>query len=93
MMWKKLGSHKVRLHMSAPDVSVAHRLYAYPTQQVHRSFDDTGANLTKNGIGTGAFKLDFYRVGEGAQIVRRPAIGAVLRGKAMLIWMPCTLLI
>ena len=69
---EKLGSHKVRLHMSAPDVSVAHRLYAYPTQQVHRSFDDTGANLTKNGIGTGAFKLDFYRVGEGAQIVRRP---------------------
>ena len=68
---EKAGSHHVRLHLSAPDVSVAHRLYAYPTQMVHRSFDDTGADLRKNGIGTGAFKLDFYRVGEGAKIVRR----------------------
>ena len=68
---EKAGSHRVRLHLAAPDVSVAHRLYAYPTQMVHRSFDDTGADLRKNGIGTGAFKLDFYRVGEGAKIVRR----------------------
>ena len=68
---EKAGSHHVRLHLAAPDVSVAHRLYAYPTQMVHRSFDDTGADLRKNGIGTGAFKLDFYRVGEGAKIVRR----------------------
>lgn len=68
---EKVGSHQVRLHLSAPDVTIPHRLYAYPTQIVHRSFDDTGADLRKNGIGTGAFKLDFYRVGEGAKIVRR----------------------
>lgn len=69
---EKVNSHQVRLHLSAADVSVAHRLYAYPTQMVHRSFDDTGADLTKNAIGTGAFMLESYRVGEGAKIVRRP---------------------
>ena len=69
---EQVNSHQIRLHMVAPDVTVAHRLYAYPTQMVHRSFDDTGANLTNNGIGTGAFKLEFYNVGEGAKIVRRP---------------------
>ena len=69
---EKVNSHQIRLHLSAADVSVAHRLYAYPTQLVHRSFDDNGADLTKNGIGTGAFMLESYQVGEGAKIVRRP---------------------
>lgn len=69
---EKVNAHQVRLHLSAADVSIAHRLYAYPTQIVHRSFDDTGADLTKNGIGTGAFMLEHYQVGEGAKIVRRP---------------------
>ncbi|MBE8158747.1 MAG: ABC transporter substrate-binding protein, partial [Betaproteobacteria bacterium] len=69
---EKVNSHHVRLHLSAADVSVLHRLYAYPTQMVHRSFDDTGADLTQNGIGTGAFQLESYQVGEGAKIVRRP---------------------
>ena len=69
---EKVNDHQVRLHLSAPDVTVPHRLYAYPTQMVHRSFDDTGANLTQDGIGTGAFQLSHYRVGEGAKIVRRP---------------------
>ena len=69
---EQVNSHQVRLHLSAADLSIAHRLYAYPTQIVHRSFDDTGANLTENAIGTGAFQLESYRVGEGAKIVRRP---------------------
>ncbi|MGI9307135.1 MAG: ABC transporter substrate-binding protein [Gammaproteobacteria bacterium] len=69
---EKVNSHHIRLHLASPDLSVAHRLYAYPTQIVHRSFDDTGADLSKNAIGTGAFQLEFYAVGEGAKIVRRP---------------------
>lgn len=68
---EKINDHQVRLHLVNPDVTVAHRLYAYPTQIVHRSFDDTGADLTKNGIGTGPFSLEYYRVGEGAKVVRR----------------------
>ena len=49
---EKVNSHHIRLHLTKPDVTVAHRLFAYPTCIVHRSFDDTGADLTKNAIGT-----------------------------------------
>lgn len=66
------GKYGVRLNLVRPDVSVAHRLYAYPTQIVHRSFDDMGADMTKSSIGTGPFQLEFYQVGEGAKVVRRP---------------------
>lgn len=66
-----VGKHQIRLHLAAADVTVPHRLYAYPTQIVHRSFDDTGADLTKSGIGTGAFKLAHYRTSDSAKIVRR----------------------
>ena len=66
-----VNDHQVRLHLAKPDVTVAHRLFAYPTQIVHRSFDDNGADLSKNAIGTGPFSLEFYRVGEGAKVVRR----------------------
>ncbi|MGI9307136.1 MAG: ABC transporter substrate-binding protein [Gammaproteobacteria bacterium] len=69
---EKVNSHQIRLHLAAPDLSVPHRLYAYPAQIVHRSFDDTGADLTKDAIGTGAFMLEFYSINEGAKIVRRP---------------------
>ncbi|MGI9338959.1 MAG: ABC transporter substrate-binding protein, partial [Gammaproteobacteria bacterium] len=68
---EKVNSHQVRLHLTKPDVSVAHRLYAYPTQLVHRSFDDTGADLKKNAISTGPFSLKSFST-ERAEIVRRP---------------------
>ncbi len=68
---EKVNSHQVRLHLTKPDVSVAHRLYAYPTCIVHRSFDDTGANLVKNPIGTGPFSLENFEVGSGALMKRR----------------------
>ena len=69
---EKVNAYQVRLHLVQPDVSVAHRLYAYPTQIVHRSFDDTGADLVKNPIGTGPFTLEKFLVGEGALLKRRP---------------------
>ena len=68
---EKVGSHQVRLHLAKPDVSVAHRLYAHPTCIVHRLFDDMGADLVKNPVGTGAFTLENFRVGEGALLKRR----------------------
>lgn len=67
---EKVSSHQVRLHLVRPDVTVAHRLYAYPTQIVHRSFDDTGADLKKTAIGTGPFNLESYST-ERARIARR----------------------
>ena len=68
---EKVASDHVRLHLAKPDVSVAHRLYAYPTCIVHRSFDDTGADLVKNPVGTGPFTLENFQVGEGALLKRR----------------------
>ena len=68
---EKVNSHQVRLHLTKPDVTVAHRLFAYPTQIVHRSFDDTGADLKKDAIGTGPFTLKSFST-ERAELVRRP---------------------
>ena len=67
---EKINSHQVRLHLNKPDVSVAHRLFAYPTQMVHRSFDDSGADLKKESIGTGPFTLKSFST-ERAEVVRR----------------------
>lgn len=68
---EKVDDHRVRFHLVAPDVSVPHRMYAYPTQIVHRSFDDTGADIVKNPVGTGPFNLEYFQVGEGARLTRR----------------------
>lgn len=68
---EKVGAHQVRLHLTQPDVSVAHRLFAYPTTILHRSFDDAGADIVKNPIGTGPFSLENFQVGEGALLKRR----------------------
>ena len=90
---EKVNSHHIRLHLTKPDVTVAHRLFAYPTCIVHRSFDDTGADLTKNAIGTGPFNLDSYEPGNSAKLsaivpnsraVR--VIGADPNSRAMPIW-------
>lgn len=71
---EKIDSHTVRLHLVQPDVSVAHRLFAYPACIVHRGFDDAGADFSQAGTpGTGPFTLESYKVGEGAKMVRRDA--------------------
>lgn len=67
---EKVNSHQIRLHLTKPDVSVAHRLFAYPTQIVHRSFDDTGADLKKSAVSTGPFTLKSFST-ERAELVRR----------------------
>ena len=68
---ERVNDHQVRLHLAQRDATVAHRLFAYPTCIVHRSFDDTGADLVKNPIGTGPFELKSFRVGEGALMTRK----------------------
>ena len=68
---EKVGASHVRLHLVQPDVSVAHRLFAYPAAIVHRAFDDQGGDLAKNPVGTGPFNLQNFQVGEGALMTRR----------------------
>lgn len=43
----------------------------YPALIVHRSFDETGANLAANPIGTGPFELESHAVAGKARFVRR----------------------
>jgi peptide/nickel transport system substrate-binding protein len=68
---EKIDSHTIRLNLNSPVLSIPENLYNYPTMIVHRSFGETGANLSKNPIGTGAYELVEHRVGEKAVLRKR----------------------
>jgi peptide/nickel transport system substrate-binding protein len=61
---EKVDDHTVRLNMSRAVLSVPENLYNYPTAIVHRKFDEMGADLSKNPIGTGPYEMAEYKVGE-----------------------------
>lgn len=69
---ERIDDLTVRLHLSKPVLSIPENLYNYPTAIVHRSFDDTGADLSKNPLGTGPFTLSEFRVGEVAVLTKAP---------------------
>lgn len=68
---ERVDDHTVRLHLNSPVLSIPENLYNYPTAIVHRRFEEEGGNLSKNPVGTGAFELVEYRVGEIAVLRRR----------------------
>ncbi|MEQ8393861.1 ABC transporter substrate-binding protein [Thalassobaculum sp.] len=68
---EKVDSHTVRLHLNSPVLSIPENLYNYPTAIVHRKFDEMGANLSKNPIGTGPYELTKFTVGSQAVLTRR----------------------
>ena len=68
---EKVDDHTVRLHLSRAVLSIPENLFNYPTAIVHKSFDDMGADLSKNPIGTGPYTLGDYAVGERCQLKRR----------------------
>ncbi|RMD61765.1 MAG: ABC transporter substrate-binding protein [Alphaproteobacteria bacterium] len=68
---EKVDSHTVRLHLSRPELAIPENLYNYPTAIVHRRFEEEGGDLSKNPVGTGAFTLAEFRVGERAVLKRR----------------------
>lgn len=68
-----VDSHTVKLNLSASDITLIPGMTDYPGLIVHPSFDDTGANLTENPIGTGPYALDHIEVGVSAALVKRPA--------------------
>jgi len=70
---EKVDEHTVKLHMNNAVLAVPENLYNYPTAIVNKRFDDEGANLSKNPVGTGAFTLGKYAVGEICQLTRRDA--------------------
>ncbi|EDP61471.1 putative substrate binding component of ABC transporter [alpha proteobacterium BAL199] len=68
---EKVDSHTVRLHLNSPVLSIPENLYNYPTAIVHRKFDEMGANLSKNPIGTGPYELTKFAVGSQAILTKR----------------------
>jgi peptide/nickel transport system substrate-binding protein len=73
---EKVDDHTVRLHLPVSDVSLIPNLCDYPALIVHRSFDETGANLTQNPIGTGPWQLVEVEVGVRSVLERRTDGGA-----------------
>ncbi|ANT51384.1 ABC transporter substrate-binding protein [Mesorhizobium amorphae] len=67
----KVDDHTVKLKLNEPDIAIIPGLTDYPALVVHRDFDKDGADPIKKPIGTGAFELVSYDVGQKAIVKRR----------------------
>jgi peptide/nickel transport system substrate-binding protein len=79
----KVDDNTVKLKLSEPDISLIPNFTDYPALVVHRNFDADGADPIKKPIGTGAFELVSYDVGQKA-VVKRRANGKWWGGEAPL---------
>ena len=79
----KVDEHTVKLSLTASDISIIPNLTDYPALVVHRNFDADGANPVTAPIGTGAFELVSYDVGQKA-VVKRREDGKWWGGEALL---------
>jgi peptide/nickel transport system substrate-binding protein len=68
---ERVDDHTVRINLPASDISLIPSLCDYPALIVHRSFDETGASLAQNPIGTGPWMLESLEVGVRARLRRR----------------------
>lgn len=67
-----VGPHEFVLHLDRPILSIPEMLYAPACPMLHRSFDATGADWSKNPIGTGPYQLTDFAVGQRATLKKRP---------------------
>jgi peptide/nickel transport system substrate-binding protein len=68
---ERVDDHTVRLHLPVSDITIIPGFADYPGLVVHPSFDETGADLVANPIGTGPFMIEEVEVGVRATLVRR----------------------
>ncbi len=68
---EKVDDMTVKLKLTAPDIAIIANLTDYPALVVHRTFDEKGANFKDCPIGTGAFELVSYDVGQKVVFKRR----------------------
>ncbi|MEO0678976.1 MAG: ABC transporter substrate-binding protein [Pseudomonadota bacterium] len=66
-----VDSHTIRLDLPNADISIIPGMADYPALIVHPSFDETGADLSQNWIGTGPFMIEEFNVGINATLVKR----------------------
>jgi len=67
----KVDDHTVKLTLNGSDISIIAGMTDYPALIVHRKFDADGGDPVAKPIGTGAFELVSYKVGEKAVVKRR----------------------
>ena len=79
----RVDDHTVKLTLTESDISIIPNLTDYPALVVHRNFDADGANPVMKPIGTGAFELVSYDVGQKA-VVKRRENGRWWGGEALL---------
>jgi peptide/nickel transport system substrate-binding protein len=68
---ERVDDFTVRLNLANPDITIVPAFVDYPALIVHRSFDETGADLTAHPIGTGPWELLTCEVGVRAAYQRR----------------------
>ncbi len=68
---EKVDDHTIKLNLPVSDITIIPGMADYPGLIVHPSFDDTGADLSANPIGTGPFMIDEVEVGVRATLSRR----------------------
>jgi peptide/nickel transport system substrate-binding protein len=68
---EKIDDYTVQLNLRFPDISLIPSFGDYSALCVHSTFDETGADLARAPIGTGAFELVSIEIGIGATLKRR----------------------
>ena len=67
---ERVDDHTVRLDLPSPDITLIAGMADYPALVVHRDFDVTGGDLSRNPVGTGPYDLAELEVGVRARVVR-----------------------
>lgn len=68
---EKIDDFTIRLNLPVSDITIIPGMADYPGLIVHPSFDETGADLGANPIGTGPFMLEEIEVGVRATLTKR----------------------
>ncbi len=68
---EKTGSHSIQLNLPMADITIIPGFSDYPALVVHPSFDDSGADLSANPVGTGPYMIDEVEVGVRAVLTKR----------------------
>ncbi len=68
---ERVDDFTVRLNLLAPDITIIPAFVDYPALIVHRSFEETGGDLSVDPIGTGPWELVSTEVGVRAVYQRR----------------------
>lgn len=68
---EKIDDLHFRIYLSQGQLSLPEDLYLYTTAIMHRDFDNKGADFSKDPVGTGPFTLEYFQVGDKAELKRR----------------------